>query len=567
MAERKYVTPDFSTSAAPTSTLAAANPIKKEEVSVSGQVPSTSIAPEAKMVPDTAPKRIYVNPVFTPEVETTYKQIEPKDIIQLALSYSSESKTSKPGIASRPDFITSYTLPTPGKTDDKGVFQPYTDAEIIAHPLLGSKIGAEKWYREHAVGDTKGKSSDQIAQDVLYNVYETERAKSDVADPIFPIDSSPEAQQKYQKDLADAEQAHIKADAMGKEAVAKVKDAVSKGMGDYAKSIIEGDSLTVGVYDPTKKAMVKYRAMDSKAASNVAELEKISPLTKKLEEELADIGPLDMAKLNMASATFARVYAKYLDPNAQVSMGNIDESKMSTITHDLRESGGLNGAGLALAVAAVVTGKMTTQQAITEYGKSSLNALDPQQAAHRMKELLEGAKQSSEKYKKSVLHGYGGVPEEPGQGAGGKTDAQEVKPLAVSDADFLDANHPQKGKIVLDSVMRWNKKTSLSPEEVRLGIKDPNKTATGENEGVAAFQSYLKTKLGATKLKVTGIPNEEDGAALQILIKQNPKLSAKDIIHEALTHKAELDGPADTGKEKPKGNGGKSGGRKSAKGR
>ena len=491
----------------------------------------------------------------------------PKDIYQFAMSFNGQGNKqgAKPTSRSRQDVVDNFKISTPGYTDENGKFVPYTKEQLVANPHLDTATAMEKYIRDRAITDKDEKGNPLTTQDMARNyfgnIYDSIKNINDVADPVYPMIATPENIQKYNEELQKANQGHIKAEAQARDAVLKAQEEAAKGNVQNADNILKEQALSVNIDGK------QYRATNNKAAETVAELEKISPIKDKLIDELNQITDATPGKLQLALPTYARVFSKYMDPSSQISMGNIDESKMSTMVDEAHKAGLSLGPAM-LAAVAVAIGKIGLKDAIKQYGESTYSSLSPKDTADRMKEMLNAAEKSVEIYKKSVLVGYkGSGTVMPGSGVD-KIDTQKETTSTL--ADWTDKTLEPKKKVdmILSRATKWSQNPG---DEAQLaGLKSGD-----SNLGIAKLQYMLKSGLGdlGKNYEVTGIIKPNDRAALTVFLKNNPTLTAQDIIGNSFGVDSNKIGMQDMNTTKPtktnKGSGisGHVGGRSSSKGR
>lgn len=517
--ERQYGNPEFETTTnTPTTTprVVAAPPITSNDSSSVniGAGPETSA-----FYKDVNPtQRVYGNPEF--EAPTEFKTVvnEPKNIYESAVMASPQGQftTGTDGKKQYDSDVESAFVWEP-KPPTSGVGSPLVDATTRAYgPALVDYMASQ------GVTSTK---------DILQPKYEAAYTKVmeghgvPVMPPIFTLES----QAKYNQEMADYNARVQSAKAAGLAAVQTEKEGLTKKAAEWADNIAKENLKTIGkdgemLFDPSKRQAAN--AILNNEIQIKAVQHGLSKATT-LPEIIAQIPALAY------SAGIAR------NPEQPPTEFAITETK-GIVDQMLPEMKEVDKVALIGSYGLWLAAKWARK----DPGPSPLD-IAVQKAAYSNPDLIKGRMQD---YMKEVGH-MNNVSKSNYIKHSKDADftPDSLKPKGVEIVDFNDPAAKNKTDMIFGSLLRWNKMTSLSPEEVRLGIKNPNKTATGENEGVAAFQSYLKKRLGATNYKVTGIPSEDDKAALTILLKQNPSMSAKDVISEALSHKADMDSPT-TGK-------------------
>jgi len=517
-----YGTPDFgdssSTGVSEKSTIVAAVPTSKEDgsVTVTGSAGGVSSkAPEAKMV-DLKPSettRVYGNPEFEDTITTKEVAIEPKDMFQHALAGH---------------------LPGQATTGVGGAKKYSADLEALFDwkPGVGtSSIGSN--YQDSSQRNYKlaldekmlslGAKSTKDLLEPKYNEAYT-KVMEGKGEPVYPVTPTLENVQKYNQDKADYDARVASADAAGRAAIVEEKAKLQKEAGEFADRIAKENEKVIGpngemLYDPSK------RAAANSILNNKVQIEAVNThlaKAKTLPEIEAQIPALAMA---MAIAR---------NPEGQPTEFAIKETK-GIVDAMMPEASLEHKAELiqsyGLWLIAHLGGKDPGPNPLTiALQKTGYN--NPERIKTRMQEYMKEVAKMNDGSASRYIKGSKKIELPP---------PEAYKPENVEAKDFEDPNSPKKVDAIMGSLMRWNKMSSLTPDEIKLGIKDPNKSATGENEGVVAFQSYLKKKLGAESYNVTGIPKDEDMAALQIFLKQNPGMSAKDVISEAISHKGEMD--------------------------
>lgn len=458
---------------------------------------------------DATPSRQYHQPEFEDTTTTKEESVKPKDIYQSAVMYKSPTSGSSIGGNLRKDddhiFIWEPTPPTSG---------------------VGAK---EIDYTSRAFGPAVKDflaAQGQTSQEYLKPKYDAAYSKvmEGYGMPVYPMNPTIESIQKYNQDMANYNARLQSADAAGVEAVNQEKAKTSELAEKWAKGIAEENMKIIGrdgqgLFDPSKRG-----AANALLNNDI----QISAVNRGLSK--ATTLPEIMAQI--PSLAYSAGVAR--NPESQPTEFAIQETKgivdavLPMADSKLKEQ----------AIAAFLPW-MIGHMAGKDVGPNPLEILiqkteynNPELIKQRMMDYMREVGAMNNQSKRNYIKSSKDVEYPP---------PEAYKPKEVSDEDFRDPQSPNKVDAIFGSLIRWNKATSLSPEEVRLGITDPNKSARGENEGVVAFQSYLKNKLGASNYKVTGIPSEDDHAALQILLKQNPSMSAKDVMTEALSHKVQLD--------------------------
>ena len=533
-----------------TPTIEPERPDIQNEIERSVTIPGTV---EAKMTPDNVQGRKYVQPEFEPITSTTTTENEPKDLNQVAAlaHYPGQSQGNGQSQVAKPsdyEFISTYNIPKAGRSVN-GVFTEYTPEELSTNPHLNTASGIEQYFRTRSGINPDPKNPDTLDSNKVARNFLTQVAasitKQNMPAELPPnVDFSLAGTAKYQAEVNKYNQEVQKAKELGIQKAREVAEEASKGNSAFADKIIADQVLKVNVDGK------EYRAQSPEVAKNVMELEKMKPLIDDVSKDLSEVAKTGSpGQLQMATAKFARVYGKLMNPTGDVSMGAIEETKMGNTIKTATDA----GINPTMAIVAFLSWmKSDSKVPFIDYAKHYLlnveDSLDPKIAAKRLQTSLQEAQASKDKYYMSgALVGYKGQSKSEGTGNNTKDRPEDViTPEGKQDVfDVKDLPITDKTKLVLDSMIRWNtalKQNEATPEETRLGIVDPNKSETGANEGVAAVQSFLKTNLGAANYKVTGVPNTDDEAALNIYLKKNPGMSAKDVMREALNHKAEIDG-------------------------
>jgi hypothetical protein len=487
------------------------SPVQTPEIKVLANLAEPIQTPEAKLPMVQTPQRKYYNPeeIFNGTSETV--KTEPKDAYEAAVM-------ARPGGQSQ-DGATD-NLKT---AEDKGLFTwtPGTPSSAV-----GSKMGDVSTRYYAVVLQDQLASMGTDAQTLLKSTYSDayNEAMAGHGRPVIPYKRTPELMLKYQQDLADWQSRDAYGRAKAEKAVMDRKGKLSDDAAKWADNIAKENQKIIGkdnemLFDPSKRDVANHILTNEKQIQAVTS--KLNS-AKTASEIAAQIPSLAYA------ASIAR------SPEVQPSQFSIEETKQ--IVDKLDPDGNADEKNKLIKSAIDYWTLKTMGKAggmpdpITAYVQK-LEYNKPGEIKKRLQEYMVEVKDMNNISRRSYIKHSKDMEITP----------DVVKPDAVSNKDFEDPANPDKKGLIFNSLIRWNKLTSLTPDEVRLGIKDPNKTATGENEGVAAFQSYLKNKLGAQNYKVTGVPSKDDEAALDILLKQNPSMSAKDIITEGLRHQADID--------------------------
>jgi len=299
--------------------------------------------------------------------------------------------------------ISDYTLPVAGRTVD-GSFVPYTEAELAADPQLNTSVAAENFFRTRT-GDNES-DANTVAQTYLRSVYDATLASEGApAEPMPPVDPSPEALDKYNTAYTNWMNENSKAVGKAQAAVNQVKEAVGKGQFELADKLVSNQATKVKVDGE------EYRAYSTKAREGVAALESLKPVTEGLKKSLSTVKTEDYYALELLIPQTARVMAMSLNPGSDVSMGSIAEAEATT---RLTESGLFSSTDIPKILATWVNQKdesARTQQSLFEIAAkhyaSKLKTMSAQNMALKLKELLTHAEEAGDAYKKANLIGYG----------------------------------------------------------------------------------------------------------------------------------------------------------------
>lgn len=549
--ERKYMTPDFdsdrgteSSTKIPDKTLIAAAPASDDNITDKG----TNIdagrfvaTPEGKMSPDNVPARQYATPDFELPTITETIQNQPKDTNQVAaLAHLPGQATTGSKTTSSTSFSDLYTIPKAGRSVN-GKWTEYTPEELAANPSLNTEAQTEAYFRSRMNNPTEP-DSNKVARAYLDMVGNDEYIKNRPADIAPQYDFSLSGTHDYQRELSKFQAEDNAARAKANEAKRKIADEVAKGNFDFADQLVKDQALKVKVHTPStdgKPKLTEYRASSPEAAKNALFLEKMSPVAKEASEAVDKLnGSSSQVQVKQVAAKVARVAAMYYNPGQAVTMGDIGETEVANVANDLEKAG--FGANAFIALVSWFT--MPDEEAakydgILDFAMKKFGNITqpytPEEAKKHLKATLDAAKKTKEEYYKAgALVGYKGS-----DVAGGSDTKDDVttkwKPEQIPDKDFESTVNPDKDKLVLGSMLRWQKMTEPDQKEIDLGIK----SGYDGNAGVDAVQSYLKEILGATSYNPTGILDpENDSKLVAIYFNKYPTKSAKDLISEALDY-------------------------------
>lgn len=306
--------------------------------------------------------------------------------------------------ATVPASISEYTIPRNVYTDAQGNIKEYTPAELTANPSLDIAKSAESFFRAQT-GDNKS-APDIVARNYLAQVRSNSLAANGVAvPPPRPIVGTPAAIDKWRQDMAAWQNSNAKALGKAEQDVQEVKAAVAKGRFDIADKIMKAQADTISIDGK------EYRAYNGKARDAVASLNAIDPIAKTLAQEIHELRahPGDTTSLQTVLPTFARVMGARMSPGAQISMGNIEESKMSSLIEDGQHAGlSIGGALAALAGWMMDSGanKKTFAQYAKEYATGAIKNISMVGVLDKMERQLAASKASAELYKEQNLIGY-----------------------------------------------------------------------------------------------------------------------------------------------------------------
>lgn len=315
-------------------------------------------------------------------------------------------QTGETGPTGKPvaiEGVSDYTLPVAGRTVN-GKFVPYTEAELTADPQLNTAVAAENYFRTRTGDSTSDANS--VAQNYLKSVYDATLASEGApAEPMPPVDPSPEALDKYNTAYTNWMNENSKAVGKAKAAVNQVKEAVGKGQFELADKLVQNQGSKV------KVGGEEYRAYSIKAREGVAALESLKPVLTGLKEELGSIEPEDYAGIKLMIPQVARVMAMSMNPGSDVSMGSIAEAEASTHLSEAEHAGFNIPTALAM-----LAGYLEEKKAgknpdfidyMTKFAEKQVKSVSPTAIKTKLGSLIKHAEEAGEAYRKANLIGYG----------------------------------------------------------------------------------------------------------------------------------------------------------------
>lgn len=310
-------------------------------------------------------------------------------------------------------IISGYKVPvnTENVWDDVSktyINKPISDERLKANPSLDIATGAENFFRSKT-GDYTTKDINTVAQSLLTTVYDNAlKTEGTPFPPARPIRPTPESIDKYNTAMVEWQNKNAQAIGKAEKAVQEVKDAVSKGQFDYADKLAKAQELQIKVGEGDKAKT--YKAYNQKARDNVMFMEALEPIAKDLKHQLNTIGDGDYNGLQMLLPLYARVQAGRMNPGAQISEGNIAESKMGVVS-DAAKDAGLSTVGviavLAEAADRFIKGEdIKPLELIQDYVKGTIQSVSVGNLKRKMKEGLVASDKTAKSYYTSGLVGY-----------------------------------------------------------------------------------------------------------------------------------------------------------------
>jgi hypothetical protein len=353
--------------------------------------------------------------------------------------------------------ISDYTLPVAGRTVD-GKFVPYTEAELAADPQLNTSVAAENFFRTRT-GDNES-DANTVARTYLRSVYDATLASEGApAEPMPPVDPSPEALDKYNTAYTNWMNENSKAVGKAQAAVNQVKEAVAKGQFELADKLVSNQATKVKVDG------VEYRAYSTKARDGVAALEALRPTIDSIKSEVADINEnTGYAPLQLMIPQVARAMAMSMNPGSDVSMGSIQEAEASV--QDLHNSGLSMGDAMTIfATWASQIGEKGPKESLANiakgYVKKKLEVMSVPTLKAKLISLLDHAEKAGEAYREANLIGYGAKKDAPHTSPEAKDGSKkEPSPEPASEGD-------KKEDWRKKPATRKKKKKTESPVRVR----------------------------------------------------------------------------------------------------
>lgn len=331
--------------------------------------------------------------------------------------------------------IINYTVPTNTETvwDDTAkayVNKPISEERLRANPNLDINTAATNFFRSKT-GDYKTQDVNEVAKTYLTTVYDNALKTEGVPfPPTRPIRPTPEAIDKYNSAMVEWKNKNAQAIGKAEKAVQEVKDAVYKGQFDYADKLAKAQELQikVGTGDKAKT----YKAYNQKARDNVMFMEALEPIANDLKHQLNTIGNGDYNGLQMLLPLYARVQAGRMNPGAQISEGNIAESKMGVVS-DAAKDAGLSIVGV-IAVLAEAADRFTKGkdikplELIQDYVKGTIQSVSVGNLKRKMEEGLAASDKTAKSYYTSGLVGYDEKQEVKGPAEGREQDESQYTP-------------------------------------------------------------------------------------------------------------------------------------------
>lgn len=477
---------------------------------------------EARMSPDKVGGRKYITPDFEQPTETKTIPNEPKDLNQVAAlaRLPGGGQSGQNGKQYDDDVEAAFNWEPTKSADTSSVGSNLYDASTREYDLALKDYMASMGYKDPSEL-LKPKYNSAFSKVMEGHGY-----------PQYPVNPTLENMQKYNQDVADYNARLGSAKAAGLAAIQTEKEGLSDKAAKWAENIAKENQKIIGVngemlYDPTKRA-----------AANAILNNEIQ--IKAVQSGLAKSNTLPEILAQLPSLAYAAGVAR--NPELQPTEFAIKETKGIVDAVMPLESANLKEEAMK-ALTPWLIGKILRKDVGPNPLEIMLQKAEYANPAHikaRMQEYLGEVRKMNNTSKSNYIK---------------HSTPDKLDPLPPpgkeTEFDKKDLANNDKAKLILDSMLRWNnalKTKELTPEEAKLGIVDPNKTPTGTNEGVAAFQSFLKKELKANNMEVTGVVNPgQDQAALNIYLNKHPELSAKDVMSQALAHKAVEFGDDKTG--------------------
>lgn len=353
--------------------------------------------------------------------------------------------------------ISDYTLPVAGRTVD-GSFVPYTEAELAADPQLNTSVAAENYFRTRT-GDSQS-DANTVAQNYLRSVYDATLASEGApAEPMPPVDPSPEALDKYNTAYTNWMNENSKAVGKAQAAVNQVKEAVGKGQFELADKLVSNQGSKVVVEGK------EYRAYSTKAREGVAALEALRPTIKSIRSEVSGIdNKTGYAPLQLMIPQVARAMAMSMNPGSDVSMGSIQEAEASV--QDLHNQGLSMGDAMTIfATWASQIGEKGPKESLANiakgYIKKKLEVMSVPTLKAKLISLLDHAEKAGEAYRKANLIGYGA-----------KKDAPHTSPEAKDGSKKEPSPEPTSEG---DKKEDWRKKPATRKKEEKKPAPTPTR--------------------------------------------------------------------------------------------
>lgn len=378
----------------------AINPLTGEQVGTAGDG-KVAIEPQAPVM-DLGQQTITAKaPTEAPKTgHTLYQNVANMDV----QNFSGIGGSGDAGSTGVPATISSYTIPRNVYTGPDGKVHAYTPEELTANPSLDIAKSAEAFFRGQTGDNTS--TPDKVAQDYLGSVYANSLAANGApVPPPRPMVATPAAVDKWRQDMVAWQNSNAKAIGKANQDVQEVKSAVAKGRFDLAEKILKTQTDTINIDGK------EYRAYNGKSRDAVASLNAIDPIADNLAHEIASLKktPGDTTTLQTLIPTFARVMGARMNPGSQISMGNIDESKMSSMIEDGKHAGLSVGGALAALAGWMVdpaANKKSFLQYAKEYATGAIKNISNTGIIEKMEAQLKASKESSELYKAQNLIGY-----------------------------------------------------------------------------------------------------------------------------------------------------------------
>lgn len=410
-------------------------------------------------------------------------EMNPRDV-----GYSSSTSGSNVGYE---NTYNKYTIPRSGTTtiDENGnpIFKEYTPEEIQANPSLDTRRGAENFFRVRSGDNTSDINT--VAQNYLKQVGDAAyKAEAVPNPPVYPVSPTPEAIDKYNASMVEWQNKNEQAIGKAQKAINDVKESVAKGQFDVADKLINDQKLTIKVDGK------EYKAHNEKARDQVMYIEALKPVGEELKAQLKVLEEGDFQGLKLLIPVYARYTAGSYNPGMQISEGNIDENKMSTMI-DTAEKAGLSVGGAIAVIFQYIedqkNGKNTTLLQLTkDYISGAIKASSIGGIKSKMVQGIEAAEKAGESFKETGLIGYGKKPKDTPKEIPGQVDKKDNywynSPVGSIFKLNPDDENSEQGKVYKTSppnpVTGETKATQVQLEDGRIYTVNPGDNTSEDVE-------------------------------------------------------------------------------------